>query len=559
MLIKILKRIRSNLSIILIVTVAFVLRVSQTSFLPPALNWDEVSHGYNAYSILKTGRDEWGKTFPIIFRAYGDYKLPVYIYLTVISEFFFGLSELAVRLPSILAGTLSVLFTYLLVRKLFTKNSLALIAAFLMAIEPWSLFTSRIAVEANVAVFLIITGVFFFLKGTRNFKFLILSIIFLGLSVWTYNSARIFVPFLLVSLLLIYKDGVMRLKKRIAYLALPFAIFFLPMFYQLVSPSGIARYSWVEILDDGSSALIVENRAKIALPAPFPRLISNKATFFVGKFVTNYFSHFSPDFLFFKGGSNYQFSLPGHGLLYLVGLPFFIFGLVVSLKNYGREKWAQLILFWLVLAPIPSSLTRESPHALRALVILPLPMLITGLGLHTIYNWLEKRKVGLVFVVIYAVFILAGVENYAKDLVFNYRPNYSWSWQFGYKEVVSYVKDNYDKYDRIVMTKKYGEPHEFILFSWPWEPSKYMNDKNLVRFYQSNWHWVDSFDKFFFINDWQIPKTGQMFIAESKNELDCSELKCLFVTSPGNVPLGWNKLETVNFLDGKPAFEILEN
>src|SRR6185436_14197568 len=88
----------------LIVLLAFVLGLVNLASVPPSLNWDEVSHGYNAYSILKTGKDEWGFTLPTIFRAYGDYKLPVYIYLTAISEFFFGLTPLAVRLVSILAG-----------------------------------------------------------------------------------------------------------------------------------------------------------------------------------------------------------------------------------------------------------------------------------------------------------------------------------------------------------------------------------------------------------------------------------------------------------------------
>ena len=85
----------------LIVVLAFVLRFVQLDSLPPSLNWDEVSHGYNAYSILKTGKDEWGKFLPIIFRAYGDYKLPLYIYITAFSEFIFGLNEFAVRLPSV--------------------------------------------------------------------------------------------------------------------------------------------------------------------------------------------------------------------------------------------------------------------------------------------------------------------------------------------------------------------------------------------------------------------------------------------------------------------------
>src|SRR4030067_1142826 len=118
MLLKFSKFLRKNLLIILIALTAAVLRFSAIDRMPSALNWDEISHGFNAYSILQTGKDEWGFTLPTIFRAYGDYKLPVYIYLTVVSELFLGLNAFAVRLPSVLAGIGTVVFTYLLVKEL---------------------------------------------------------------------------------------------------------------------------------------------------------------------------------------------------------------------------------------------------------------------------------------------------------------------------------------------------------------------------------------------------------------------------------------------------------
>ena len=78
-----------------IIALAFMLRFWGLDHNPPSLNWDEVSHGYNAFSILKTGRDEWGAWFPSIFRAFGDYKLPVYIYLTTLPVAIFGLNAFA--------------------------------------------------------------------------------------------------------------------------------------------------------------------------------------------------------------------------------------------------------------------------------------------------------------------------------------------------------------------------------------------------------------------------------------------------------------------------------
>ena len=103
----------SRFILFVVVVVAFVLRVYGIGNDPPALSWDEVSIGYNAYSILRTGADEHGRMFPIdAFKAYGDYKPPIPIYLTVPSVFLFGLSEFAVRVPVAIMGTLTVLLSY---------------------------------------------------------------------------------------------------------------------------------------------------------------------------------------------------------------------------------------------------------------------------------------------------------------------------------------------------------------------------------------------------------------------------------------------------------------
>ena len=60
------------LILFLIVILAFLLRFYQLSTNPPGLNLDEVAIGYNAYSILRTGRDEYGKFLPIVFRSHDD-------------------------------------------------------------------------------------------------------------------------------------------------------------------------------------------------------------------------------------------------------------------------------------------------------------------------------------------------------------------------------------------------------------------------------------------------------------------------------------------------------
>lgn len=550
----------------LIVLIAALLRFGMLSFVPPSLNWDEVSHGWNAYSILKTGHDEWGVSWPVIFRAFGDYKLPVYIYLTAISESIFGLSAFSVRFVSALSGVILVITTFFLTKRLLDDPKKALLASLLVALEPWSLFMSRSALEANLAVCFITAGVYFFVKGITNKLHFLFSALFLGLSLWTYNSARVFVPLLIISLIFIYKH---KLLKNYLKHVMPivtsffiFTLFFVPMVLQLVNPVGQARYGKVAIVDNGSVAQIEAARLATDLPPLVTRAIYNRPVYFMRKFVENYVKHFSFNFLYTSGGTQYNYSVPNHGLLYAVGLPFFIYGIYSLIKK--RDSSSLIILSWLLLSPIASAFTREAPHVLRASVMLPTPMIVTAVGLVEFINMTRKRfnRMNL-SPMIFAIFILLiGYEAkiYVQHYITDYRTNYSESWQYGYSQVVEYAKEHYADYDKIIVTKKYGEPHIFFLYFWPWSPSSYATDTNLVRYAQSEWFWVDRFDKFYFVNDWDVPKEeGFGFQLESGTDVSCEEAKCLLVTSPDNHSREWQKVDEVDFLDGGKAFELYEN
>ena len=568
----------------LVIFIALLLRLWNFTGNPPSLNWDEVSLGYNAYSILESGKDEWGKTLPIIFQAYGDYKLPVYVYVLAPFVSVFGLNEFSVRFPSVLAGTLTVALTYLIVKKLFSRNDktskellgydltetqvnmLALISSFLVAVEPWSLFLSRPALEANLALCLFMTALYLFLRALSSFKYLPYSLLVFGLSVWTYNSYRIFTPLFLVLLFLLYKKELSDILKRkvlTVFCLLLTLLFFLPMFIQMIVGVGQERYKKVAIIDDGAIGQIVMLRDRYNFNPLVERLVFNRPTYFAYNFSKNMISHFSYKFLFGQGGSNYQFNIPNFGLLYKIDLIFLVVGIFCLIKK--RSRTSTLLLMWLLLAAIPSSITREAPQVLRSITVLPVPMILSSFGLVLTFKYLYKGKWGMLLAIVvtalYFVILFASAGRYFTTYFNEYRKDYSWSWQYGYKQVIGYAKNNYEKYDRIIVTKKYGEPHEFFLFYLKWNPSSYQNDKNLIRFKQSDWFWVDRFDKFVFVNDWDIPKEEwQPFIMESgKEDVDCRSIRCLLITSPGNFPKTWNKLDTVNFLDGKPAFEVYEN
>src|SRR3989338_1084945 len=203
-----------------IVMTASVLRLWQLGKIPISPDWDEVALGYNAYSIMQTGRDEYGKFLPIILRSFDDYKPALYAYLTMPSIGILGLNVVAVRLPSAIFGILTVLAVFFVVKELFKKNNIALLSAFLLAISPWHIQFSRVAFEANVGVALNVFGILFFLMAFRKPWLLILSALTWGLSLHVYQSEKVFVPLLIAILICLFRKEFLTIGRKYIYISL---------------------------------------------------------------------------------------------------------------------------------------------------------------------------------------------------------------------------------------------------------------------------------------------------------------------------------------------------
>jgi 4-amino-4-deoxy-L-arabinose transferase-like glycosyltransferase len=554
---------RKNLILlILIVILGAVLRFALLNSYPPSLNWDEISHGYNAYSILKTGMDQWGQKFPIFnFRAYGDYPTTLNLYLTIPFIAIFGLTEFAIRFPHALLGTLTIVSVYFLTFGITKKRNLGLLASFLAATGPWYVFTSRFVLQSNLSVFFLITAAALFVNRDRGKYLIYLSAFSLFLTLFSYHTTRIFSPLIILGTPFIYKNEI---KNKLVYVFV--ALFLALSAFILVSPNATVRGDVLFIIDQGAVNRIDSERASSKLPGLVTKLIYNRPVYFTENFTKSYFSYFTPKFLFLQGGTQYQFSIPNTGLIFPISLPFFYLGLLLliiwSVKKppFGRQNDFRLILLWLIFSPIPAALTNESYTVIRATTMLPVPEILIALGLYFCLDKVSK-KIRMVALPLYILIILFSLGSYALNYIGPYTKNYSWSWQYGYEQVVDYANAHYNDYDKIIVTKKYGEPHEYFLFFMKYDPAKYQSDPNKIAFFESNWYWVDRFDKFYFVNDWQIPHSGNNFVLESKGTVACppATVRCLLITSPGNYPAGWRKINTVNFLDGSPAFEMYEN
>lgn len=541
--------------IILILLLAFLLRVYKVGEYPTGLNADEAAIGYNAYSLLETGKDEFGHSWPINFQSFNDFKPGLYFYFVLPFVKIFGLNELAVRLPSVILGTLTVLVVYLFVRRLKLNESpknaefLALATSFLLAISPWHLHFSRGGWESNASLFFIVLGVYLFFSSLENPKRFAFCALSFELSMYTYHSARIISPLLLLGLALFYKKDIFK-KEKIKYVGTAIIIALItaiPLIKTFTSSEGTSRFSGVGIFaDQGPFWRVNELRGQHAdLSGLFPKILHNKVIEYGVLFFDNWMRHFNGNFLFINGDEIQRNRIPEMGQMYFVEIPFLILGIYFLLKN--RPKNWQFLLWWLGISPAASALTFQSPHAIRALnMVIPL-VILTGYGIAQSFFWLKsKTRLYQVLSIMYLVLFAWNFSYYLHQYYAHYHQTYPSAWEDGFKNMVSYLSENQEKYDKIYITDKYDQPYILTAFYLKYSPKEFQQEAKLTPRDKFGFSTVERFGKYNFgkINIKEIP----------------SGVRVLIIGSPEDVPESATIIERIYFKDGKTeAFRIVEN
>jgi len=525
--------------LILVLFLAAFLRLFKISSVPPSLSWDEAAIGYDAYSILQTGRDQWGNFMPLAFKSFGEYKYPFHIYATAFFEKIFGVNELAVRFGSAFFGVINILLLYILVKNIFRNRKIAILSSFFLAISPWHIQFSRISWETNYALFFFLLGFIFFLKWIKkkHFILLVISSVLFGLDIFTYNAAKVFIPLFLLSLGLIYRQEFIKDKLKTLVFVGIFVSF---LSFNLLNPklSGLARYS--------------------QLSFEMPRVVSTFSyqTTHIYKLgcmelvVRQYLSHFSPKFLFISGDPNPRHSIQSFGELFVYDILFIPLGIWYLLKYKNKNKY--LLLAWFFLWPVPASIAREYPHASRAMFSLGILQITSSLGI--VYLWQKiKGRINIkLYIALVGSLIMLFLFRYLNSYFNVYSKRYSQSWQYGYKQIGQFVQENYSKYDKIYITRAYGEPQIFLLFYLHYSPKKYQFGQEVVRKRVGDWIKVSAFDKFIFLDKEEF-KSNYLDMSKNKNE------KLLFIGVLGDFPKEDGELLGINFLDGSSAFLIVDN
>lgn len=441
------------LSIILLVS-AF-LRFPYLDYSPPELFGDEIDVGYQSYSLLLTGRDIYNQVLPTYIHSLSEWRAPLLMYATVPSVALLGLNEWGVRVPEAIFGSLASIILICLVYELSKNKRLSLWSGFFLAILPWHIHYSRAAFEVVLMLDLAMLGTTLLLKRKN-----LLPAIFFSLALYTYSTAILFVPLIVLAILLLKR----MFPWRFAVLCFVFCI---PLLMSIFTGTASRRFSSINVTNNKD---IIDKVFTLRTQSSYPwgKLFYNRPTVIAAEVVNNYLRAFSTDFLFVKGDPDYRQNLQIIGELLPLTSIFLIIGLIwLVLKKY----W--IVLVWLALAPIPAALTADGAnHATRLFWMIPPLAIALGAGFTWVVSITQARYrkllTGLILLVILGQLI--GVAYYYLHI---YRI-LSWRWwNVGYKNVFTQLKTVDAGYKLVFINNSYEPSLERFLFWTKFSPSEF--------------------------------------------------------------------------------------
>lgn len=454
----------------LVVILAGFLRFYKLDQIPASLNWDEVAAGYNAYTIANWGMDEYGNKFPITFTSFGDDKHPVHIYLTAIVVKIFGLTDFNVRSSSALIGTLSIIAIFFLARELFKSDLVGLFSALFLAVSPYHIHFSRGLWENNFALFFLIAGLASFNIGIRKNNFLIpTSFLLFGLSFFSYHSAKIVVPIVVLFACLINLKHLFKNKIILATSVLICLLF------------GI---------------LIIKDPRILG----FARINQTKLSSEVNIF-DNYKKHFTYEYLFKSGDQGPRASVKVIGQFYKLDLVLLIIGLFALIY---KRKWQALsiILLWLLLSPIPSSVSSTDPSAIRGIFTIGPVLLLSASGTGALISLFKNKWLGVGIGIIILGMLSREVINYLNYYSKAYPVKEAIEWQYGMKEIVEYSEKNPAIYKMYVDNIR-QQPYIYFLYYLRTPLPELLSTVKYDKSNAKSFNTIVSFDKYQF-GSWNI-------------------------------------------------------
>ena len=356
---------------LLLIALAFGLRVYQIDQIPPGLWYDEAIHGLDTLQIYE------GHQFPIFFNTDNHPQEPMFSYLIALFYGLFGVSAMTLRLTSALLGTLTVALFYPIANRWFGRR-VALYGMFFLAISKWHLMFSRLCFR-TILTPLFALGVLYFLynglkqeKETFQWQPFLWSGVLLGLGQYTYISFRI-VPILVILLVLHEtwyqrdqgKEYISRLIKGGGLALVSGFIVFLPLLMDYIQNPYhfFGRTDEISIFQKG------------ILPG----------LQFIGANTLKTLGMFS-----ILGDPEIKHNYPGEPMLPLILSLFLLWGIITAFRQIKDYRMAML-LAWLGIFLAPGILSQGAPNTLRTLGGVPALCLLLAVGTEDVLTNVKNR------------------------------------------------------------------------------------------------------------------------------------------------------------------------
>ena len=544
------KRTQIVLILFFILLFGAILRIWKIDTIPEGFHADEAAFGYNAYSLLKTGKDEYGKPIPLVLRSFDDYKGAIYSYLTVPFVALFGLNEFSVRMPSAVAGTLIVLVSAAVTFALTQHVLLSLVTAAIVSFSPSSLLLSRVQSDPLVAVLFMLVGWYCAGKyvDTKKYIWAVCGLGFWIISCFTYASPRVlllgFIP-----LLFWYYFPRLDKKMKLVFAGYMMAIL-LTTIYLMFGSSG-SRFGQVNIFSSQDVILPLNEQIRedgvAGSPMLSTRMYHNKIVDYGRYMIRNYTNYFGFDFLFFQANQPEREKIPNIGFMYFVDLPFMLIGLYQIVKS--KKRWGYLIFGWLLLTPLGLAVFgQETPNIHRYyFAILPGSILVAFGILQSIAC--VRKNIRIVAVLGIVVFYGVNISFFIHELFFHQPFHLPYYRGFAYKELVASLQYSNQNYDKIVITKTNSSPYIYLLFFTGYSPTRYQA-LGSPRDYD-----YTGFDKYIF-----VPLDCPSAEYRATMDRQYPGLRILYINKGGCITTPNSKfIERINWRDGAEAFQLIES
>ncbi len=446
---------------ILILGAAFFVRVYKLGQIPAGVYTDEASLGYNAYSLLLTGKDEFGKSWPVYFRAFSTFQDSLYGYFSVIPVYFLGLSIFSTRLVSVISGLTVVLVSFLIVywSDLKKKSNLALLAAFTVAFSPWAIYQSRVAVGSNLGLGLTAVGILFLFLSLNKRWFFVLACSILGLASYAYAGQRITSILFPIVFVLINKKFFLKPRKWALVGFALLILIMLPQFKGLSSAGSLVRYQTQGYTQ--KSTFEKHGGPLIKIP------VLGRSIYIARQFTSQYLSVLSPRSLFFEPEPQLVRSIPDLSTFYVwMIIPFFA-GLVQVWKKRSHV-FIQITFLLLAIGALPEALTGDPFYTLRMLPYLWGITLVIALGIDSLLTKIQNNLVKWTLAAI--VVVLTGFNFYTAYFIFLKHERSIW-YGYPFQVLAEFTEENSNQ-KFVLDSEIYDAPYIWMAFYKKLDPKK---------------------------------------------------------------------------------------